>query len=68
MERSLSAGLEELWRLRTANDKDQPAKQLITLLTPVHAACNFTGLLGNISKLVNNDNPEVKLKKTMIKG
>ena len=43
-------GLEELWRLRTANDRDQPAKQLI--------ACTVTGglqlrrILGNDSKLV----------------
>ena len=43
-------GLEELWRLRTANDRDQPAKQLIACT--VTRGSQLRRFLGNDSKLV----------------
>ena len=43
-------GLEELWRLRTASDRDQPAKQLIACT--VTRGLQLRGILGNDSKLV----------------
>ena len=64
-------GLEELWRLRTASDRDQPAKQLIACT--VTRGLQLGRILGNDSKLVMIDDDNTKVKKskgfkTMNKG